>query len=126
MPILTEHQEQVLLVRWFKLQHPALAFCLLAIPNGAHLAGTPLQRAKKVQRSKAEGMLVGAPDLFLMVTRGGHAGLWIEMKRQKFVPSDVSKEQREFQVRAIEQGYQSVICGGFEQAKEAISLYLEQ
>ena len=126
MALPTESQEQCQVVEWFQLAYPTIKDCILAIPNGAHLAGTAVQRAIKMNRLKREGLRPGAADLFLMVTRGGHAGLWVEMKRQKFVPSDVSKEQREFQVRAIEQGYQSVICGGFEQAKEAISLYLAQ
>jgi len=122
-PIPSEHAEQVAVIAWFRAQYPELRGCLIAIPNGAHLAGTIIQRAKKVQRMKSEGLTPGVADLFLMATTGTHSGLWIEMKRVKFTPSDVSKEQREFQVRALTQGYHAVVCGGFEAAREAIKKY---
>lgn len=125
LPVPTEHSEQVSLVAWFRLQYPALKGCLIAIPNGSHLAGTPIQRAKKMQRMKSEGFVVGAADLFLMKPSGEYAGLWVEMKRQRYVPSDVSKEQKEFQARALGNGYQAVVCGGFEAAREAIKAYLQ-
>ena len=123
-PVRTEHAEQVAVIAWFRIQYPALRGCLIAIPNGAHLAGTALQRAKKVQRMKSEGFTPGVADLFLMKPSGSHAGLWIEMKRSKFSPSDVSDEQKAFQGRALAHGYQAVVCGGFEVARDAIRTYL--
>jgi hypothetical protein len=125
MAIPTEHDEQVMVMKWFNLAYAKFKGCLFAIPNGSHLAGTPLQRAKKVQRMKSEGFLPGVSDLFLMVPRGSHNGLWIEMKRRKFVPSDVSKEQREFQERAKGNGYRAEVCGGFEAAQAVIDDYLK-
>lgn len=123
-PRLTEHAEQVMVVRWFHLQYPKLRGCLFAIPNGSHLAGTPLQRAKKVQRMKSEGFTPGVSDLFLMAPRGPFAGLWIEMKREKYSPSDVSEEQREFLELASRQGYQASVCGGAKAAMATIACYL--
>lgn len=120
----TEHQEQIAVVRWFRLQYPKLRGCLFAIPNGSHLAGTPVQRAKKVQRMKSEGFTPGVADLFLMVPKGPFAGLWIEMKREKYSPSDVSEEQRAFIALAIDQGYQARVCGGAKAAMATISGYL--
>lgn len=120
----TEHQEQVAVVRWFRLQYPRLRGCLFAIPNGSHLAGTPLQRAKKVQRMKSEGFTPGVADLFLMVPKGPFAGLWIEMKREKYCPSDVSEEQREFIALATDQGYMACVCGGAKAAMATIAGYL--
>lgn len=120
----TEHQEQVAVVRWFRLQYPRLRGCLFAVPNGSHLAGTPVQRAKKMQRAKAEGLQVGVSDLFLMVPKGPFAGLWIEMKREKYSPSDVSEEQRAFIALAKDQGYQACVCGGAKAAMATIAGYL--
>jgi hypothetical protein len=125
LPVPTEHVEQVKVVTWFRLQYPAIKELLIAIPNGAHLAGTPIQRAKKIQRMKAEGFTTGVADLFLMKPSFGYSGLWIEMKRLKYSPSDVSDDQKAFQVRALDNGYQAVVCGGFEAAREAIKAYLQ-
>jgi len=121
---MSEYLEQCAVVRWFKLQYPDFKGCLFAIPNGSHLAGTPIQRARKVQRMKAEGFTPGVSDLFLMLPRGSYAGLWIEMKKKKYSPSDVSVEQRAFIERAKQQGYQAVVCGGFEAAQQVIREYV--
>ena len=43
---------------------------LFAIPNGAKLAGTYLQRAKAWKRLEAEGAVKGAADLLLSVPSG--------------------------------------------------------
>lgn len=121
---LTEHQEQALLIKYLRLRDKEVASSIFSIPNGAHLAGNPLQRAKKMSALKAEGLLTGAADLMLMMARGGYHGLFIEMKRTKYVPSDVKPGQLDFQARAIKNGYKSVICGGFDEAREQIRLYL--
>lgn len=121
---MSEHDEQVAVVKWFRLQYPKKKGLLFAISNGAHLAGTPIQRAKKMQRMKAEGFKPGVSDLFLMVPKGPFAGLWIEMKREKYSPSDVSEEQREFIALAKDQGYQACVCGGATAAMATIAGYL--
>jgi hypothetical protein len=76
---MTEHDEQVALSRWVTLlqpRHPELAL-LHAIPNGGH-------RHKAVAvRLKAEGVKRGVPDLCLPVPRGGHHGLYLEMKTRQ-------------------------------------------
>jgi hypothetical protein len=121
----TEHEEQSAVISWFGLQYPALAGCLFAIPNGSHLAGNARQRGMKMAWLKAEGFLPGASDLFLMVIRQPYAGLFIEMKRRSFTPSDVSCDQRKFIKRAREQGYRAEVCGGFDAARQAIQEYLD-
>jgi hypothetical protein len=64
---MTEHQEQVAVITWFRYQHPKFAKCLWAIPNGG---------ARHI---------VGLATLL---------------------------------------GYQSVVCYGFDDAKNAITAYL--
>lgn len=122
MKIPTEHMEQVTFVSWFGANYPELASRLFAIPNGAHLAGNSASRAKQMHRLKAEGFKVGIPDLFLPVVRGGYAGLFIEMKRQK--GSRTSIEQKDWHEYLNSAGYKAVVCKGFEKAKEVVTCYL--
>ena len=67
----SESQEQITVVRWFDLSHRDLKGRLIAVPNGAHLAGSGKQRAAKMARMKAEGLRPGFPDLFLPVPAHG-------------------------------------------------------
>ncbi|MBW5416132.1 MULTISPECIES: VRR-NUC domain-containing protein [unclassified Pseudomonas] len=121
----SEHDEQANVVTWFNLSYPALKGCLFAIPNGTHLAGNQKQRGMKMAFLKAEGLTPGVGDLFLMVVRPPYSGLFIEMKRQRFTPSDVGEEQRKFIKRAREHGYRAEICGGFDAARLIIQEYLD-
>lgn len=66
----SEHQEQVGLVNWFRLQFPGVL--IFAVPNGERRA---LSVAKRL---KAEGVVRGIPDLFIPAWL-----TWIEMKREK-------------------------------------------
>lgn len=111
--VLNEHQEQKVLVRWFRLAYPSLV--LFAIPNGG-------ARAKiTAARLKDEGVLAGVSDLFLMAARGGYYGLFIEMKA---VNGKLSTTQKQFVAEAHKAGYRAVVCYGFKEAQENINNYL--
>lgn len=112
---LTEHKEQVLLIRWWRLQYPKLSKCLFAIPNGGH------RNIVTAMKLKDEGVVSGVSDLFLMMPKGDWHGLFIEMKAQK---GRVSPEQKEFLGIASGMGYLAVVCFGFEDAKKVIQTYL--
>jgi len=114
---LNEHQEQKILVRWYRLQYSQYAKYLFAVPNGGvrHI-GTAI-------KIKEEGGLAGIPDLFLMIPKGGYHGLLIEMKVKG---GRVSDSQKEFMEAALLMGYQAVVCYGFEQARDAINNYLQE
>ena len=118
---MSEHAEQVALMQWFKLQHPKLI--MFSIPNGAHLAGDNRLRAIKMNNMKAEGLIAGVSDLFLMMPTIKYHGLFIEMKVKG---GKVSDNQKVFINNAILIGYQSIVCYGFEQAKNAINEYLQE
>lgn len=108
-----EHLEQVALVRWFRLQHPALV--LLAIPNGG-------QRHPAVAaKLKAEGALAGVSDLLLMTARGGKHGLWLELKAKG---GRLSESQKAFQAKAEAEGYAVATCYGFDEARAVVEEYL--
>jgi hypothetical protein len=111
----TEHAEQVATVTWFRYQYPKYAKCLWAIPNGgARHIGTAV-------KLKAEGVVAGVPDLFLMIPKNGWHGMFIEMKIKG---GKLQENQKEFMGLAILLGYQSVVCYGFDDAKNAITAYL--
>lgn len=115
IPARSEHQEQCDVCEWFHLQYPQYRKHLFAIPNGG-------QRHPAVAaKLKAEGVIAGVSDLFLMVARPGCAGMWIEMKAKG---GRLTAEQKSFQERAQMQGFEAITCYGFEQAKEAIAEYL--
>jgi hypothetical protein len=113
---MTEHQEQVITIKWFRLQYPKLSNCLWAIPNGGvRNIGTAI-------KLKSEGVLAGVPDLFLMIPKNCFHGLFIEMKIQG---GKLQPNQKEFLKLANALEYKAVVCYGFEEAKKVISDYLK-
>ncbi len=114
--ILSEHAEQVALFRWWNLQHADRRELLFAIPNGG--ARTAVTGALL----KAEGVRKGIPDVFLALPCGGHAGLWIEMKRQ--AGSHPSPTQTAMLASLRNAGYAARVCRGFDEAKAVIERYL--
>jgi len=119
-----EHHEQKALFFWARLQrnkYPELE-AMYAIPNGGdrnRIVGAKL---------KAEGVKAGVPDICLPVARHGFSALYIEMK----APADASGKgrgglqdnQREWLERLRSYGNKSVVCYGFEEAKNEIQSYL--
>lgn len=117
MPKNAEHYEQKALFLWADLlipKVPELAL-LFAIPNGG-------QRNIIIARKlKDEGVKAGVPDMCLPVARGNYHGLFIELKSKDGV---TSKNQDYWLRRLSEQGYQTVVCYGWTEAKETIEKYL--
>ena len=72
---------------------------------------------------KAEGVLAGVADLFLMFPVKQFHGLFIEMKTDK---GRQSENQKEFQTLAENNGYKYVVCRSFEDFKNEILTYLKQ
>lgn len=110
---MNEHQIQVAVVTWFRLQHPKLI--LFAIPNGG------MRNIGTAVKLKSEGVLAGVADLFLMSPNINHHGLFIEMKVAK---GKVSEQQKYFLEQAKAQGYAACVCYSFEEAQAAINNYL--
>jgi hypothetical protein len=111
----SEHDEQVVVVRWFDLCFPQLAGLLFAIPNGGH------RHIAVAGKLKAEGVRPGVSDLMLPIARYGFHGLFIEMKSLKGSPSS---SQLEFMERVTEQGYLAACCKGADAAMDTIKSYL--
>lgn len=122
----TEHQEQAALVSWWyrysstvKLDHRLL----VAIPNAQMLIGFTRNPGAFMGYLQQEGFRKGAQDLVLFVARGRYHGLLIEMKRTG--SGVVSPEQKDMARVIGEQGYMSMVCYGFEDARVTVVKYLE-
>lgn len=117
-----EHAEQRAFVAWCRMsegKYPGISM-IHASANGAHLAGTPNQRAAQVARMKQTGFSSGIPDLFLPVARGGCHGLFIEMKVAK---GRASVEQKAWLARLNAQGYMAVVAYGHQDAIRYVQEY---
>ncbi len=118
----TEHGHQAAVFCWAAQNmpsYPCLAW-MHAIPNGG-------QRSKsQASRLKVEGVKSGVADIFLPVLRGNCAGLYIEMKREDGMPSDVSEDQLAFGAFVTMQGYGWTVAFGWEDAIRILIGYLNQ
>lgn len=107
-PILSEHQEQMQFVSWFKKNYLLTkGIRIFAIPNGG------LRGKREAQNLKNEGVSAGVPDLYIPEWK-----LWIEMKRAK--GGVVSPEQKDWHEYLKKIGDKVVIAKGFEEAKKFI------
>jgi hypothetical protein len=114
---ISEHQEQVMLITWFRMQYKQYKYHLWAIPNGGS------RHIVTAVNLKAEGVLAGVSDLFLMIPKGEYHGMFIEMKAKT---GSVSDKQKEFMEAASSMNYLAVVCYGFDEAKTAITKYLQE
>ncbi|MBF0214202.1 MAG: VRR-NUC domain-containing protein [Magnetococcales bacterium] len=119
-PVPYEHVEQTHLFQWAAIpvvrqQYPELEM-MFAIPNGG--ARTGIAGALM----KAEGVKKGVPDILLPVKRGGHSGLFVEMKRRKH--GVVSEDQNWWIANLEENGFMAVVVKGFDEARTMIEWYL--
>jgi len=123
---LSEHQEQVMVVRWLdswaSKNWPHLAthkgkIPRAAIPNGAN------RDAITGKNLKEEGVSAGFPDLFLPVPLGGFHGLFIEMKQVK--KSAVSPTQDEWLNVLYRAKYKALVCRGHQAAILELCKYFD-
>ena len=111
----SEHDLQVVCVRWARLQYPKLI--VFAIPNGAWCG------YKQGRKLVAEGMQKGIPDLCIALPRKGYHGLFIEMKAGK--RGVVRDEQTEMMIKLKEAGYCCAVCRSFEQFQSIVDNYIK-
>ena len=119
MNIPTEAQEQTALFQWaayMKNYYPELELM-------HHVANGGSRNIVEAHNLRLQGVKPGIPDICLPCARKGRHGLYIELKRQK--NGRVSIEQKKMLVTLREQGYEAVVCYGWEDAKKVILEYLE-
>jgi hypothetical protein len=103
-----ESSEQITFIQRVKFLTPGNKYLVMAIPNGG-------KRGPRVAaQMKAEGVLKGAPDVFVAIAKHGYYGLFIEMKRLK--GGKVSDDQIKVHAALRSQGYKVVVCKGAEEA----------
>lgn len=94
---------------------------LHAIANGGARGDNEKSRAIRGGQLKAEGVKKGVSDVSLPVKRGEYSGLYVELKKEKGVPS---KEQLEFGDFVIMQGFAFCVCVGWQEAVFNIKEYI--
>ena len=115
---MSEHDEQADLISWLMDQlpdFPEIHPLFFANPNGAWLAGGPAQRARQMNKLKAEGFTPGVADLSFLCGRGGYLGMVLEAKtaeRRRDVNGGLSDSQVEFLHAARQQGYHAAVGYG--------------
>ena len=108
--VLTEHEEQRELVKWFRQTYPGVR--IFAIPNGG------ARSISSAARLKVEGVSAGVPDLYIPEWK-----IWVEMKRVR--GGRVDEKQQEWHKYLVSIGDQVIIGRGAENAKHQI-VYLRR
>jgi len=120
LPPPLEHVEAVNFMRVVRLhttRYPAL-LNLTASANGGERHGAV------AAKMKGEGVSPGYPDYALDWPAQGFHGLRIELKRQRYSPSNVSDQQRAWHQRLRAAGYRVEVAGGWEAAWSIVRDYL--
>lgn len=121
---MSEHNQQVAVVDFWKWQYSEYADCLVAIPNGTFLSGTKIQRAIQMKNLKREGFKPGASDLFFTVPRGTFHGMWLEMKDVNKTEKSLSTAQADHLELMEKMGYFACWAAGADAAIEYINNYM--
>ena len=107
-------------VKWFRYQYKEYEYRLIKINNDLPLNNKEL-RIKLYNRFKAEGLLEGAPDLFLAVGNYLYNGLFIEFK----YGNDRLRKKQVDVIRSLEAGnYRCVIVRSLDEFIEQINEYM--
>jgi hypothetical protein len=112
-PTKSESSEQTVLVARVRNFHPDLVF--MSIPNGGK------RDIRVAAQMKREGVLAGAPDLFLAEPRENKHGLFIEMKK---IGGRTSSNQDEVIDKLRAKGYEAVVCEGADEAYSKLLVYV--
>lgn len=113
---------QTSLVEWFQLKYPQYKKCLIRIENEGK------RNAAQAALAYRMGLQKGASDLFIAIPTRQHAGLFIEIKKDKFKVTASNKEHYDTQAAFIEamnsMGYFATFGIGFDNCRHIIENYL--
>lgn len=112
-----EHDIQCACVRWFRFQYPEHERLMIAIPNGGRRDRITAARLKE------EGVMAGAPDLFLFLPNRLYHGLAIEMKTNV---GRQSPSQKEWQFCCESEGYRYELCRSLDEFIAIIKDYMKE
>ena len=107
-------------VKWFRYQYKEYEYRLIKIGNEVPIYDDKL-RIKLYNKFKAEGLLDGAPDMFLAVGNYLYNGLFIEFKYS----NDRLRKKQVDVIKSLEEGnYRCVIVRSLEEFIEQINEYM--
>lgn len=103
---------------WFWNTYPRYRRLMFHVPNENDRADSnPIQGAMR----KSLGVVAGVSDLILLLNRGGHGALLIEMKDEQGAQNTAQKEWQ----RLVEaHGYLYRVCRNLEEFKKIVVDYL--
>ena len=110
-----ESKTQIICVKWFRYQYPALDPIFFSVPNGGK---RNLTEAKIL---KAEGAKAGVSDLLLLYPNDKFNFLAVEMKTKTGVQSN---NQKDWQKKIEALGGKYSICRSIEEFQKEINFYL--
>lgn len=115
----SEDQIQMAVVQYLELQKykdRPLAYYAVHVPNGGRMTARMGNKLKKM------GVQAGYCDMLIDIPRGKFHGLRLELKVEK--GGVVSAAQKERIAVLLEEGYQAVVCRGYEPTIKAIEEYM--
>jgi hypothetical protein len=121
-----ERDDQAVLVAWLR-DVAALRWANECIPGEgfpfviSHSAGK--RKGKAITAAKKQGLRSGIPDIFIPISRGEFAGLWIELKRGTG-RTTVSAAQKAWLAWLNLHGFCARICHGAEAAQQEVINYM--
>lgn len=109
----SEREEQIEVVAYLRSKYPDVI--VTATGAGMGFSGKWQQLLSRL------GYHRGTPDLMIFEPRGGHHGLFIEMKAVRGSLSDVQKHTLD---KLTEKGYKTCVCFGAGQAIGVVDKYM--
>lgn len=122
---MSEKELQINISKWIKLQYPDVIFT--SESSGLKLT---IGQARALAKQRSDK---GLPDMMIFEPRGGYNGLFVELKkegslifkRDNTIRSDKHlQEQWEMIQRLRSKGYYAIFAIGFDQARTAITKYM--
>jgi len=113
-----EDNDLIALVAWFEYNYPQYAHLLVHVANESMM---PVQGRVK---AKKKGLKSGFPDLMLLVRNSKYSGLMLELKRKDKSKCKISKSQKEYNIELESEGFCTVFCYGYDEAKKCLKEYL--
>jgi len=121
---MSEYDQQVTTVSWYKRQYPKYKKCIWATVNERQLYGTKGQRMGQMVKLKKLGFKSGVSDLTICVPRGTYHGMFLEMKDVGKTCADVTGSQRDHLDIMREMGYFTGWAAGADIAIKMINDYM--
>lgn len=109
---MSEADEQAVLVRYCDLK--GIPFFHIPNERGS-------RNIVDMGRLKGQGVKPGVPDLMFPVARGGHHGMFVEMKYGRNQPTD---SQRRWLDRLTAEGYLCAVCWSADEAISTVDAYM--